>query len=61
MWISYEIISDKNIRRILNIFTKENKRCYVSFPMLYISFPILYFPEVIKERKENDLLLLDDL
>ena len=50
MWISYKIISDKNICRILNIFTKENKRCYVSFPILYISFPILYFPEVIKEH-----------
>ena len=26
----------KNIARPLNIYTKENKRCYVSFPILYM-------------------------
>ena len=30
----------KNTSRTLNIFTRKNKRCYVSFPMLYI-WPLL--------------------
>ena len=30
----------KNIRRTLNIFTRERKRCFISFPILYI-WPLL--------------------
>ena len=39
MWISYGIISDKNICKILNIFTKENKRSCFLF-LLYL-WPLL--------------------